>query len=496
MTQIDKNFPVKLSLHNPAQVGGLIMDATPKFIKDWQRSIRSVGGYWIGYSYLEGSLQEKLDLFTNGLMYEIQENVGGQMTWQGFIAEMDLMLNGQTYRRSWSGVANRTKTVYSKIGQNMITNPGCETAAWDAYNTPLTREQSSTWASEGSYSTHVITDAEGDGVFVFDDLTVDPEMNYQGRFTVNVISGNWRANLYKTGGSVSDIVDSCDLLSTGIQVVELGKGAGNSEVTAITMNLFSVGGGGEIYADAAVFQLSPVRAETSWQDNIQSQSEYGIREEVLLKSGMSDDAALALTTRELARKSWATVIPPSSLLPTRLSENSLFVTFLGYAFTLSGKNTSLIGVQDEASNQITALVEESEFISVGVVENNSLLFRLDNREVYKIWDAIADITEPGDADGNRWECGVYNDRRLFYNQCSSYPVARVRNGNILDPGGGQIQGWFAKPGFVMLDDLPRAVDFGSQWEDTLKGAWMNEVDFSVNRWGQDGCGLSYTGNDL
>src|SRR5512139_1271486 len=264
---INKN-PISLTLHDRVirNAAGFYRDVTEKLQDTWQRSIRDVGGYWIGTAQWEGSTGEMLDLFQNGMLFEIRETTGGMVTWQGFLAEMVLTYKGMRYTRSWADVANKVKTIYSKFGENQITNNSCEAAVWDAYGTPSTRERSTTWATKGSYSAHVVTDAATEGVIIQSSITTTAGKDYQARLTVKIVSGTWRLELYRSDGTVVDYSEQTD---TGqwVMTSTMDKDSGGGTVG---LRLYCTSATGEAYADAAVFQEIATRAETGWYQNSKS----------------------------------------------------------------------------------------------------------------------------------------------------------------------------------------------------------------------------------
>lgn len=466
------------------------MNATRNLEATWRRSIRTIGGFWLGSAKWEGTTAEMLDIFQNGMQYEIRETSQGITTWEGFVAEMYLKHKGVSYYRSWSEIANRVKTIYSKIGKNLIDNPGCETAAWDAYNSPSTRERSSTWATQGSYSCHVVADSANDGVIIDSSISITARKAYSARVTVYIISGTWRLEIYDSNGSI----DAVDESIAGQTVMYAGVGDNNASTT-VGMRLYCTTSSGEIYADAAVFQLAPTRAETAWFNNTVSQAEYGVMEEVLLQAGMTDDAANALARTTRYRRNWCkTKLSRSIEVEPEDDRNKdeLEIIFCGYAFTLRNKYSGLVGTEDEASDLITNIIAEQEFVLPGSIQPNTLNYNVDDREAYRSWDLIRDIVQSGDASGNRWVCGVYAGRRFRYERASNEYVARIRNGELLDVGGGPLQGWFAEPGLIALDDIPLApgTPTGSG-EDNPKAAWVDEVEFDLGEWIKGDNGIKY-----
>jgi hypothetical protein len=473
--------PVRLTLHNNVQTGGgFLQDATEQLARTWKRTIRDVGGYWLGTARWEGSPAEMLDVFQNGMQWELRESAGGLMTWQGFLAEMSLTYKGQVYTRSWTDLANRVKAIYSRIGPNLITNNSCEATVWDAIGTPATRERSAAWATEGSYSAHVVTDAANEGVTIQTAIAIAAAQEYQAHVTVYVESGTWRLEIIASDGSV---IDFAELAGVGQMVLYVGVPPDAYAAQNVALRLYCTDAAGEIYADAAVFQLAPNRAETSWYPNASSAVEYGVIEHILLQAGMTDTAANALARRYLVDHAWARTLPPATISPDEdADKNRLELTFYGYAATLANKYSQQIGADDAASDIVTAILSEAEFVEVGEIQTNALEYHIDDREAVRHWDILREIAQAGDASGNRWTCGVYADRRFFYRRASDQVVARLRGGRLLDPGGGPLQGWFAEPGLVALDDMPLAyAAITGQAADGASRAWMNEVEFSLGK---------------
>lgn len=482
------NSPTKVQLHlynNVLDGGGHYRNATNYLNKTWSRSVRDIGGYWIGTAQWGGNSGDMLDMFQTGLMMEIREMVDGMITWQGFLAEMALTYKGQRYTRSWADVANRIKVVYSMMGTNIITNPSCEATVWDAYGTPSTRERSTSFATKGDYSAHVVTDAANEGVIIDSSIAVTSGKAYQAHVTVNIISGTWRLEIYNSSG-VIDYADQ-DVVGKAVITTSISEDA---LVTSVGLRLYCTSATGEVYADAAVFQQIAYRAEVGG-NNLVSRAEYGIIDHIQSEIGMSTAAAAALLAKLIADKAWAKVKPPSQIEdPDKKTTDKLELTFLGYAYTLRNRYTQLGGTEDNASDLIADLVGETQFVTIGRAQSNTTSYYIEDIE-YRVWDVIREIVTAGDASGNRWTGGVYSGRKFYYEQASDMPVARIRNGKILANNGGPLEGWLAEPGLVAIDDMPIAYDMGGRTEDRLNMAWMNEVEFNLGDYLKGENGITY-----
>lgn len=469
--------------------GGFLRDVTKNLQNTWRRSIRDIGGYWVGKAKWEGADWEMRELFQDGMLWEIRELVGGMITWQGFLAEMELTYNGQHYIRSWSQLANKVKTIYSKIGENMLDLNSVEESMWPAYGSPTVREQSDAWATHLDKSGHIVAANIGDGVIIQNEIPVSKNKPYQGRITVKIISGAWRLEIYESDNA-ENILDYTEEDTPGQSVVHVSV-SDDHDVTKMGLRLYCASdGGGEIYADAAVFQLAPTRAETGWFHDKVSQAEYGVIERILLGAGMTDDAADGWAQRELLEDAWAIARPPAQIYSDADREKTaLELTFLGYVHTLRNYYTTLGGREHTASTLVSRLVSSAEFLKLGEIIDNDLSFLVEDIEAYRVWNLVEDIARVGDADGNRWMLEVLKDRLLHYRPAADDPVARVRDGRLIAVDGGVIEGWYAKPGIVKLDDiLPVFTVTSNRILGPDLSAWMSEVEFDLGKWlaGEDG----------
>lgn len=93
---------------------------------NWARSIRAVGGYWQGDFTIKPNTMpiiEMIDFFNRGIGRRIVEDTHGITTWEGEIVQMDLTLDGITYRRTMDSERwhNRVKVAYTDNATNIAT---------------------------------------------------------------------------------------------------------------------------------------------------------------------------------------------------------------------------------------------------------------------------------------------------------------------------------------------------------------------------------------
>ena len=86
--------------------------------RDWQRTTRAIGGYWLG-DFIVGldtlSQMDMIRFFEQYLGCKVIEKTSGIVTWEGEIAEMDLTVDDITYRRTLNPERwhNRVKVHYT-----------------------------------------------------------------------------------------------------------------------------------------------------------------------------------------------------------------------------------------------------------------------------------------------------------------------------------------------------------------------------------------------
>jgi len=110
----------RLKQNNPPE---FIEDLTDVIGKSWKRSIRSLGGYWLGSYNRIGNPSELAGYFYEDLGCHIDERSGGFSTYDGLIYEMELVIGGMSRRRSLSLMANYVTAKYQdSAGMPAITS--------------------------------------------------------------------------------------------------------------------------------------------------------------------------------------------------------------------------------------------------------------------------------------------------------------------------------------------------------------------------------------
>lgn len=427
-------------------------DGHTGLLRSWWHTTRAKGGYWSAGGSYHVSRDAMLEQFLEGMARRVVESVGGMTTWEGLVVEMDLTLDGVTYRRSLEDSANAVRAIYSKIGDNLFSDGSAESGAWAGMGTPSTIERVTTWRTKGTYGMHVVTDAADEGTEIENGIAIVAARAYQCRVTIEVVTGTWTLAIHRS--DTNAIIASSTTADTGKDVLRCNVSDDNAYAGNTYVRITASATGAEIYADAAVYQLAPQRAETEWETDDDSADEWGRIEDVLLEAGMTDSAATAKVAKEVKERAWPRSVPPDRyrIGPTE-EKDGLKIIFWGYVMTLNWRYL-LAGGTDTTTAHVTSLVGESEFVTAGVVETNALSFQVEEDEPLLIWDALEEIVEAGDGSGNRWMGGVYADRLFNYEAAPTTVEYHYRGGQLLAAHGGPIEPWFMLPGLVRLDDAP------------------------------------------
>lgn len=441
--------------------GGDLWNITDRIRDTWRRSIRAIGGYWIGTCEYSGTRDDLLEMYLEGITREFRESSGGSITWQGYIAEMRLTIDGVTYVRSMVDIVNAAKLLYTRIGDEKLTNGGAELGAWDAFNS-ATVTQDTTWINTGSYSCKiVVADTAIRGASISGtgySITIVAEATYEISGVVNVSSGSWRISVNRADTDESLCYESTNG-ETGERTINMTIPATNTYAGTVDLRITSEAAAGTIYGDSFRFAIAPYQAQTGWAIDANSIAEYGRVELASLEVAMSSAAANAKAATIVTKQAWPKSLPPNefTLVGNELTGNTgdkLELTVHGYVHTLANKYCLTTGTA-AASTHVRNLIVESEFIRAGSVNVNNLSYLIDPRGPIKHWQALMDIINAGNASGRRWVGGVYENRYFDYGQSDNVVAYHYRGGKFWHSSGGELEPWFAEPGHLLyLDDAP------------------------------------------
>jgi hypothetical protein len=449
-------------------------------LPDWRRTIRDIGGCWYGEGTFQGTPWEMREFFLTNLFGRVVESVGGEQTWEGFIAEMELTHNGLAFVRSVYPMANYARTIYRYIGPNLFADGSAESSTWTQVGTPSTHEFTTAWFTKGTQGVHVVTDAADEGTQIENNIAITAGRSYICRVTTEIVSGTWTLGIYENVGGTALAQRTTDVTEKEVLTCQIPES--NTTSPNVYVRLTADGASAEAYFDAAVLQLAPFRKETEWFTDTDSEGEFGRIERIMIEAGMTDEQAEGRAEDVVYRSAWPRTRPPERFGVFEIDdtiEDSLIISVAGYVHTLGWKHVVTTGGNDSASNHITNLVTESEFISTGSIEDN-LSFETAVKEdnPITIWDAIEEVILAGDGTGTPYEGGVYPGRTFDYGARSTTVEYNYSGGELQSVHGGYIEPWFVRPGICHMAEMPiEPAGITGRTQDDPRNVWLAEVEF-------------------
>jgi hypothetical protein len=472
---------LSLKLYNPVKRGGQYIRNITDRCSDWRHVTRRIGGWWTATTPYIGSREELDELFFDGLMCEVRAARDGFDVWQGFLGGMTYIRDGVTWVQSMSRVANAVKGLYTRIGDNLLTNGGAESGAWSVVN-GATVTQSTEWINEGNYSCKiVVNDTAIRGADVQASLTIAAAVAYEATIKLNVVSGSWRIAInrtdtdeplafYSTGGQVGDITATLTIDDT------------NAYAGTVRFRITSEASVGTLYGDSARLAIASAAAETDWKIDTPSTTAHGRIDEIMLLPGMSYAAANAAVLTRLNDGAWPTTEPKSDLstLPITGAQDSLMASFFGYSYTLRWRMIEPLATASMSSLVAAIVGQQSDYLAAGIIDDNPTAYQIDQRAPISLWKYASEIARAGDAAGARWALGVYNDRKLHYRPVSDDIIYRVQGGVISSAAGGAYEPHLAAPGWAEIEDAPASTANLSGRDNYItRRTYVEEVEYSA-----------------
>ena len=131
--------------------------------------------------------------------------------------------------------------------------------------------------------------------------------------------------------------------------------------------------------------------------------------------------------------------------------DGLYVTVLGLWTTLNWQIRNQPET-DEASTLLATLVGETEFVTAGRLETNTLEVTADCNPIeQRIGDLIKVIIDQGDSSNNIWKGGVYADAKFVYEPAPTTIDYRLINGVLYHISDVPVSPSLINPGFYVRD---------------------------------------------
>jgi hypothetical protein len=226
--------------------------------------------------------------------------------------------------------------------------------------------------------------------------------------------------------------------------------------------------------------------ETAWGEDTDSTGLYGDSEYIEQAPSMyNQTAAEARRDRLLAQDAYPRSRAQGGLVidPAREGEaDGLTVTCAGHVFSMNRRHRETDTAPANASAQVSTLVGESEFVTAGNIDTNTLQVPISTGGTpTPLWDLIEEIIVMGDASGNEWAGGVYADREFDLVAAETDVTHYWRNGQLYDEAGSSVLATHVKPDILVeIVGAPRGriLSGASTWDQPNR-AYIEEVEFQA-----------------
>ena len=137
---------------------------------------------------------------------------------------------------------------------------------------------------------------------------------------------------------------------------------------------------------------------------------------------------------------------------------------------------TIVGI-DVGTTKICTLVGESEFVTAGVIETNTVQVQQRFMSPTRVWDGIERLTNVGDTSGNRYVVQVVPGRTLNYQKAATAVFYTIRDGRLFF-----IDGSAVMPSEVRADRIARRADAPSGFQNAgefadPRNTYIDEMDF-------------------
>ena len=456
-----------LTCKTPVISAGVVADANCAELSDWsaimrgwRRKLKAIGGMdsgsgnlWTGYDDPLVSFEEACEQYINGLGRRVVEVAGGVITFDGYVARMEFTRYGRTSVRDLSKLTNALNIKYSRMRDNMVTNPGAEagTANVTRSGEGSVLSQSAEWAASGSYSFKFITGEDFFGTLTWG---VTGEIAENGHYEVSA-----KLNV---GAGYPDQWVNVRLIAhpAGDILAEYETPAGFEGLDTIRIDYFSTYTGAvkvailaensmTLYVDDVSLRELGASAETGMAIDATSIATFGRQELVLLEGGKSDADAIALRTSELAKLRWPRSQPPESG-SVNAEGDGLKIFVLGYGHTLKNKYVVAGGTYD-AATFLANLLAECEFVTAGHIDADATSIQIDPVDSIFHYDALLRIME---STGKWGGVGAMGSGRAFdFFAAPTNPLYRICSGNVTYQDRTPANPRLVRPGLVLDEDM-------------------------------------------
>ena len=418
-----------LRAFTPISTKNFVADLT-EIMPDWSRSIRSMGGYWVGSGTIRGDFKTLQQIYYNWLFYHIEE-AAGAVTWEGIVYEMDFVTGGVTRRISLDDVWNASKAIYID-GNN---------------------EQKETAFSTNDES--IALYGRREEVLSFEGLPEDTaELRRDKYIRQNAwpLSKPQRLEVGRRNDTFLKMT-MCGYVFTA-----------NSKYVTVASEI-----------DTNQGTLSYLATPDRFSDTGQDFSDY---------ETLSGDAKYSIRiTNDDGTFTWAYLGAASGSNQIIAAYQDQSLSTAGWNDTNpSGKTPQSYAIYGPVSDYISSLVStDCQYLDVGTIDENlAQVSRLQQAPI-RTWDLINDLVDTG-GDNVPWQFCVEADRRVRYQEIDVEPQYFLRDGKFYTSAGSSemVNGWNFQPGIVRDVEYPVArQDISQNWLTDARDIYVREVEMSA-----------------
>jgi len=415
-----------LQLKIPVLVGdGFVYNLTARG-KDWTRSIRSQGGYWLGSCTVSGSIGELSTFFSEWLGSHVEERSGGVTTWEGLIYELELSHAGVKRRRSLDPMSNYVSMYY--------VDP-----ARVEYQTP--------WSSAPKC---IARYGRKEMIDWLDDMTQPAAIAQRNRVLAeNAWPSARPLSISKPGATELSIV-ACGYAFTSNWRYTTQNTEFDTEQGALTYAATTFTDAGQNFSDWDT--AAPGTAQHSiWVTNDDRTMSWAYIGDLNGGNTRVD----IYTDQGLTAAGWNGTDP--------IAGGQTPVSYY-----VRGGASALIG--DIVTN-------DCEYLSTGSIDDNYVQVNRILQRDQRAWDVMMDVVDLGDTSGNPYRLYVQNGRRVMYEAIDTEPRYYLRAGSLYDSIGSRMAAnpRMMQPAVIRDFSYKAGLEYGS-WLADRRDIYVDEVE--------------------
>lgn len=478
-----------------------VLGASQQFVRSlteaavgWKRSVRGMGGFWIGTFQMAGTAGDLQQAFDQWLGYHLQEQYAGQTSWEGMIYEMELARGSVRRRRSLDELANAVRATYTVLafaGDDLIN--GGTFASLDSWRSSAGTDGSVS-LDAGAANLHGDSDASYTITYIRQNVQVQEGTRYQ--LTFKMKGDGTQGGYYGVrdpNGSVWIVGPT--LATTAAAYTNYAVAFTAPALGEVLIYFYApLDDPHECWVDDVTLKEEiEVLTQTDWALDAASITRYGRKEEILVLDRYP--AATSETLRDTTLAERGTPKPQAASFGAR-GETTLDVSACGYIFTANWQRVvEGDGADHDLSHWISAIVGSAfglsanhggavagagdcQFLKTGRISSNTLQATEETSLDEPAWDRLREMAELGDSNGDPWRLYCDAGRRVYYEKMSATPRYYLLNGRIVDrlSAASGAAPWLLRPAVVRDMDYPAGRTEPGSWLGDARDVYIEEFE--------------------